>query len=108
MSELATFTAEARDSTWVVAVGGELDLSNVAELSAALESAAAHGAVVLDLSELAYLDSSAVEALIVRARRGAPVRVVCPPGSIVRRTLEILGLEQVMPLTDSLDQALAA
>jgi anti-anti-sigma factor len=108
VSELATFTAEARGDARVVRVGGELDVSNVGQLAAALD--AQHGAgdvLVVDLAEVTYLDSSAVETLIVRARAGAPMRLVCPPDSIVRRSLEILGIGHVMPMADSLDAALA-
>ena len=108
MSQLATFTTEARAGARVMLVGGELDVSNVASLAAALDAESAEGPLVVDLSAVTYLDSSTIEALIVRARNGAPLRLVCPPGSIVRRSLEILGIEHVMPLTDTVDEALAA
>jgi anti-anti-sigma factor len=107
VSDLATFSTETRGTAHVLVVGGELDVSNVGELAAALDAHAPAGAVVVDLTEVTYLDSSTVEALIVRARDGATVRLVCPPGSIVRRSLEILGIEHVMPLADTLDAALA-
>jgi anti-anti-sigma factor len=106
--ELATFSTATRGTARVLVVGGELDVSNVGELAAALDANGAAGPVVVDLSEVTYLDSSTVEALIVCARDGAAMRLVCPPGSIVRRSLEILGIEHVMPLTDTLDAALAA
>ncbi len=107
MPDLATFAADTRGAAHVLVVGGELDVSNVGELAAALDAQGTAETVVVDLTEVTYLDSSTVEALIVRARDGATLRLVCPPGSIVRRSLEILGIEHVMPLADTLDAALA-
>jgi anti-sigma B factor antagonist len=64
------------------------------------------GAVVVDLTGLAFIDSSGIHALL-RPRPQATIVLVCPPGN-VRRVLEVTKLENVLPLHDTLDDALAA
>lgn len=51
----------------VVRVVGSIDLSNVDELEAALDSAASASpkGFVIDLSEVAYMDSAAIKAILV-------------------------------------------
>ena len=59
---------EAAECVFVVAAG-ELDLSTVPELQAALHraSAADHGRVVLDLRQLVFIDSSGLRLLLQTA-----------------------------------------
>jgi anti-sigma B factor antagonist len=47
----------------VLAVSGELDLAKAQEFTAGLRDQLAEGAVVLDLRELSFMDSSGVRAL---------------------------------------------
>jgi anti-anti-sigma factor len=80
---------------------GELDMSTLGQLEdrlqrAVLESA---GAFVVDLSDLTFMDSSGVNALLrARSLLGREERalvVVCPPGN-VRRVLELIGVMDVL------------
>ena len=60
---LARFdTARAGDHT-VLTVDGELDLSNVDALDRHIENAGRRGGLALDLSGVAYLDSSALRTI---------------------------------------------
>ena len=71
-----------------VRLAGELDLSNVSSLRAAL--GAIDGPAVVDLSDVTYLDSTALNELaLLRRRVGSVALVVGSPN--VRRTLEIVG-----------------
>jgi anti-anti-sigma factor len=71
-----------------VQLAGELDLSNVSSLRA--KFATIDGPAVVDLSEVTYLDSTALNELaLLRRRVGAVTLVVASPN--VRRTLEIVG-----------------
>jgi anti-sigma B factor antagonist len=79
-----------------VAVHGEVDIGNVQALELALDAAIreSHGAFIIDLSDVGFLDSSGLHVLL-RARsllgRGdRALAVICPPGP-VRRVLELSG-----------------
>jgi anti-anti-sigma factor len=70
------------ESTVVVRVIGEIDISNVLELRAALKSAAAAGpaTVGIDLSEVAYMGAAGISALehgrTLAADAGADFRIL--------------------------------
>jgi anti-anti-sigma factor len=71
-----------------VRLAGELDLSNVSSLRAKL--GAIEGPAVVDLSDVTYLDSTALyELALLRRRVGSVALVVGSPN--IRRTLEIVG-----------------
>ena len=89
-------------------IAGELDMANadqVAELLDELEGAG--GTIVVDLTTLSFIDSSGIHALLRPRPHDAAVELVCPPGN-VRRVLEVTKLERVLPVHDTLAQALAA
>ena len=85
-----------------VAVRGEVDMANAAELQAALDAALADGAgvFVVDLTDVSFLDSSGINVLVrTRALLGRADRelvLICPPGSVLR-VLEIVRLVAVIP-----------
>jgi anti-anti-sigma factor len=83
--------------TLKIHVGGEVDLGTSAALERALEpSLHATRAVVLDLSDVTFLDSSALNALVQSQRRlrerGIGFSLVAPPGSAAARILELTHL----------------
>ena len=96
-----------------VAIHGEVDVSTVRALVDALDTAIREsaGAFVVDLCEVAFLDSSGLSALMrARAMLGRDERalaVVCPPGP-VRRLFEVAGVSDLLFLYDSREQASAA
>ena len=96
-----------------VAIHGEVDVSTVRALVDALDAAIREsaGAFVVDLCEVAFLDSSGLSALLrARALLGRDARalaVVCPPGP-VRRLFEVAGVSDLLFLYDSREQASAA
>jgi anti-anti-sigma factor len=77
---------------------GELDASNVAQLSEALEPELESGGdVTLDLAGLAFMDSSGIQVL-VRAAQSLDTRgslTLVSPGSLVRRLLELIPVERL-------------
>jgi anti-anti-sigma factor len=89
-----------------VVVRGELDMSTAAELAATLDDAIREsvGTLIVDLSDLVFLDSSGVKELIrARAVLGSEDRtllVVCPPGP-ARRALELTGAAELLALVAS-------
>ena len=96
-----------------VAIEGEVDVSTAPALDHALDEAirGSEGAFVIDLSELAFLDSSGLNVLLrARALLGRDERglaVICPPGP-VRRLFEIAGICDLLVLFDSREEAAAA
>lgn len=97
------------DASWPVArLGGEVDLSNVDDLGARLTQAVGNGAtgLVLDLSDVVYLDSTGLRLLFGLARqlndRQQHLRVVLPHGSLLTRLLDLSGFRQVAEVVDHL------
>jgi anti-anti-sigma factor len=89
-----------RNGRTVVAVRGELDLATAPELEQALlERLDAGQAVVLDLRDLEFMDSSGLAVLVTahgRAADGGPKFAIVRPaeGSEVAKILEIAGIGQ--------------
>lgn len=79
----------------IVAVRGEVDLTNADQLGEALAAATGH-TVVLDLSELAFLDSAGIRTIDRTRRRlaeeGRELLVVAPPESRAGWTFRVAGL----------------
>lgn len=78
----------------VVRVRGELDAATAATLQARLADTVerAEGRIVIDLTEVPFVDSSGLGALVaVRKRAAAPV-VLRAPHDRVRMLLEVTGL----------------
>jgi anti-anti-sigma factor len=99
------------DGVQVVELAGELDLGSVDELEAALSGAAAGARprVCLDMSRLAFIDSTGLAA-VIRAHlavveAGGGFAIVVAPGA-VRRTLETTGLMDLLSVVDDRDEAL--
>jgi anti-anti-sigma factor len=95
----------------VIRLGGELALYNAARLKEALVDAArsAPRRLVLDLSEVEFIDSTALGALI-EARAALDSRgalLLAAPARETRRALEVSGLDRHLPVHDSVDAALA-
>jgi anti-anti-sigma factor len=75
-------------------IAGEVDVSNVAELRAAADTAGRASVVVVDLAECTFLDSSALAVLaryLPLAERGELSLRLEGARPLVRRVLEITG-----------------
>ncbi|MEV4799231.1 STAS domain-containing protein [Nonomuraea sp. NPDC049421] len=95
---LSLVTSELPDGTPVLAVTGEVDMSNAATLDDALTRTS--GATVLvDLSAVEYLDSAGLTVLFSHAGR---IRVVANP--LLEPVLEISGLVDVTTVTRGEDE----
>jgi anti-sigma B factor antagonist len=94
-----------------VVARGELDAYEAPALSDAFSSVAGDARVVVDLTAVSFLDSTAL-GVVVRAvreieRRGDQSRIVLPRGT-GRRIFEITTLDQALPVVESHAQALTA
>jgi len=98
----------------VASVRGELDVSNSAATGDAIASELQLEArcLIVDFSELNFLDSSAISMLFSLARRlgerRQELRVVAPEGKAVGRVLDIVEFGRAAPVHGTLDDALAA
>jgi anti-sigma B factor antagonist len=93
-----------------VAVAGEVDIATVTRLRESLfELAASDRALVVDLDQVSFIDSSGLAALVGVARRaaahGASLQVVCARPRI-RQLFQLTGLDGQVPLARTLDDAL--
>ncbi len=107
MTQHPNVTIAGDDGVVVASLSGEIDLSNAAEITDALLGGVPNDALglVIDLSEVSYLDSAGVRMLAELDHRlgwrAQVLRVVAPDASRSRRVLEIAGLERVLSLDTS-------
>jgi anti-sigma B factor antagonist len=103
---------EAVGDACVVKLGGELDLYNAPAVREALAQATAGSPqrVVVDLSEVEFIDSTALGVLIEARTKLNNQRafLLAAPGLETRRALEISGLDRHFTVHDSVSEALVA
>jgi anti-anti-sigma factor len=88
-----------------VALRGELDLSGVDRARQAIEQAEANESplLVLDLSELEFIDSTGLEVMLRAARRAHDSGrrlIVARPSRYVRRLLEMTAIDQSLDIVE--------
>ena len=103
---------ERNGSSMVVGLAGELDLYNAHTLRETLLECCSEAPerLVVDLSEVKFIDSTALGVLI-EARTRMPNRrgfLLAAPGLETRRALEISGLDKHFTVHESLSDALGA
>lgn len=102
----------------VIAVRGELDLHTAPQLEESVEAAleSSDPTLAIDLSACEFIDSTGI-ALIVHAWRqlsedsdGTPAGrfALCGLSDQVQRLFQITGLESMIPMHNTLEEALAA
>ena len=90
----------------VLRVGGDLDVVGAPDLRQAVVTAVADGSrlLVLDLSDLDFVDSFGIGAVVGALKRlrqrGGDLALVCP-SSRIRRVFEICDLDRIIALHDS-------
>jgi anti-anti-sigma factor len=94
------------DGVAVVALSGEFDLAGVERFDAELRrlEAESPGVLVVDLTELQFMDSSGLRALVMadhRARRAQRRLAIVPGPPAVRRVFEITQLDDRLDLVES-------
>ena len=106
-------TVEAQEGEAIVArVAGEIDSVTSGELRDGLSRRLTNTApgLILDLSEATYVDSAGIEFLFDLAQRlrtrGQYLRLVVPPGAPMRRVFDLCGVESVIDMHPTFDDAL--
>jgi anti-sigma B factor antagonist len=99
------------DQTQLIAVEGQIDLYSAPEFKERTMRAIEQGKrrLVIDLSEVSFLDSTALSVLVGALRRlrpfGGAIAIVSAEPD-VRRLFEITGLETTLPICASREDAL--
>jgi len=92
---------------------GELDVSDVATLGESIRQAfdEGHGSVLVDLSEVSFIDSTGASSLLDE-HRGAESHgrrlVLVAPGEQVIRVFSILGIDESLDIHPTVEDALAS
>ena len=107
-----TLTTSAQSGATVLAADGEIDIHTAPDLRARLSELGQGGArtIVVDLSRVGFLDSSALGTLVgankdLRASGGV-LKVVCAQPNILK-VFEITRLSEVIPVYDTVERACA-
>jgi anti-sigma B factor antagonist len=96
----------------VVVLPAEIDVTNSEQVYEQLVAALEPGVdtLVADLTATIFCDSSGVHALMhayeTAGQRGAGMRLAVPPGTSVRRVLQLIGVGRLVPVYPSLKEAL--
>jgi anti-sigma B factor antagonist len=113
MKPQLTLTVHRDGHGTVLTVGGEVDLATAPQLHSRLVDLVddGTGSVVVDLTQVAFMDSTGLGVLLAahrRARAGGPtIRLVCPQGPVLR-VLRLTGLVPALPVHRSLAEAVGA
>jgi anti-anti-sigma factor len=101
------------ESKAIVFVWGEVDCATAPRLAGTLAEMTEQGRLnlVVDLSGVYFMDSTGLAVLAVahkRLQQAGGSLVLAGPTPAVRRSLEITGLDQMMPVTDALPKVSSA
>ena len=112
MTPLEKLEIESRYDYVLARLSGEVDLSNALAIRQQLFDAVPNTAtaLLLDLSETVYLDSSGIRLIFELATRlatrGQRLELVIPDNSLVKRVLVLTEVDKIVPLSQSVEAAL--
>jgi len=110
--EIARVAVDTRGDVALARIEGEIDMSNAQAIGDRLRSELTNRsrALIVDLEPTTYLDSSGLTLLFGLVdelrRRQQELHVVLPADSPLRRVVSIVGLDQAVPLHETLESAL--
>ena len=111
---LADLRFEETGNVIVGSVAGEIESVNAEEMSTGLAARLTSEAagLVIDLSQVTYLDSAGIELLFDLARRlrthRQRLRLVVPLDAPMRRVLELCDIDRAAPIDATVEAALEA
>ena len=93
---MCEFTIARLDGGNGLKIAGELDLATSSQLTEALRDASSAGQVILDLSELTFLDSGGIHAILelARTQNGNGPVIILNPSYAVTRVFDVIGIDQ--------------
>ncbi|MFE9580931.1 STAS domain-containing protein [Nocardia sp. NPDC006044] len=97
------------DSARILSLNGEIDMASAPQFQAAVDDALRDqpSTLVIDLSRVEFFGSAGLSVLLVAAESlpTGQVRVVASPP--VRRPIEVTGLDKLLSVHNTVDEALA-
>ena len=114
MPDLARLSFQSEGDVELAQIAGEVDASNVDDLSTELLDRLSNNAraVVLDLTQTSYIDSSGISLIFDAAarirNRHQQLRLVVQPRSFVGEVLSAVSMQESVPIDSALSDALAA
>jgi anti-anti-sigma factor len=112
--ELARLSFESEGDVELARVAGEIDASNVEDLTRRLLEVISNNsrALVLDLTTTSYIDSSGISLIFDAAarmkNRRQQLRLVVPPKSFVSEVLAAVSMADSVPIDGEVADALSA
>ncbi|PXX60898.1 anti-anti-sigma factor [Nocardia tenerifensis] len=101
--------ARSVDSARILSLTGEIDMASAPQFQAAVDEALQDkpATLVVDLSQVEFFGSAGLSVLLVAAEAlpSGRLRVVASPP--VRRPIEVTGLDKLLSVHNSVDDALA-
>jgi anti-sigma B factor antagonist len=112
LEDLISTSVEHRDGVTVLAVGGEIDMASAPVLESSVADVLADdpAALVIDLTEVQFLDSAGLQILVeAREKVSESARfAVAAHGPITSRIIQLVDLDEFLSLHETLENALAA
>jgi anti-anti-sigma factor len=114
MPELARLSFESEGNVELAHVAGEVDASNVEDLTKRLLESVSNKAkaLVIDLTDTSYIDSSGISLIFDAAarmrNRRQQLRLVVPPKSFVSEVLAAVSMADSVPIDAGVPEALRA
>jgi anti-anti-sigma factor len=105
---------EREDETVVAILTGEIDMSNATSVRQQIAESVTpdDDAVIIDMSELSFIDSAGLHAMIelgtVLDERRQHLLLCLPPNSTIRRAIEIIGLPHAVAVYSDRNEAMDA
>jgi anti-sigma B factor antagonist len=109
--QLMTVRTEDRDDVLILTVEGDIDGLTAPRLSSAVADAVralAGRPLVLDLTKVGFLGSTGLRTLRDSAQKAGALRIVVDQQRPVIRPIEIAGLDQILSLYHTVEDAVAA
>ena len=111
---MAEVRYEREDETVVAIITGEVDMSNATSVRQEIAASVTpdDDAVIIDMSELSFIDSAGLHAMIelgtVLEERRQQLLLCLPPKSTIRRAIEIIGLPHAVAVYSERSEAMDA
>ena len=104
---------ERDENTLTTTVEGRIDSTNALEFEEAIRTSIVESdrAVIMDLTELAYISSAGLRAILMAAKhlwKQDAKLMLCSLSDSVGEVFEISGFDKIIPIHETRDQALAA
>ena len=111
---MADVRFEREDETVIALLTGEVDMSNATSVRQQIAESVSpdDDGLIVDLSELSFIDSAGLHSLIelgtVLDERRQQLLLCLPPGSTIRRAIEIIGLPRAISIHSDRSEAMEA